>query len=142
MHRFVPPQRPQCQWNTVSKQLFSLKYVNIDNAIKEIFHLGQGTLLAKIHIKSTFCLLPVHQADRHMLGMQWNEGVYIDASLPSGLRSAPKLFNVLGLECGVSFLTHYLDDFLTVGPLNLPTESQPTYANLQVPRCSTCHREG
>jgi len=57
-----------------------------------------------------------------MLGMQWNEGVYIDACLPLGLRSAPKLFNILtdllawiSKQCRVSFLIHYID-FLTVGP--------------------------
>ena len=58
-----------------------------------------------------------------MLGMKWRDQVYIDTCLPFGLRSAPKLFNVLAdllswilQNKGVSLLLHYLDDFLTLGP--------------------------
>ena len=72
-----------------------LCYVTIDDAIKEIMRLVLGALLAKIDIKNAFCLLPEHPADRHMLGMRWNNCVYIDACFPFGLRSAPKLFNLL-----------------------------------------------
>ena len=111
-----------------AKPLCSLKYVTIDDAIKEIIRLGRGALLAKIDIKSAFRLLPVHPVDRHMLGMRWNDGVYIDTCLPFGLRSAPKLFNLLADmlawiagQNGVSFLLHYLDDFLTIGPASSPT---------------------
>jgi len=57
--------------------------------------LGKGTLLAKIDIKNAFHLLPVHPADRYMLGMQWNGSIYIDTCLLFGLQSAPKLFNIL-----------------------------------------------
>ena len=55
--------------------------------------------------------------------MEWQGAVYIDTCLPFGLRSAPKLFNVLAdflewilLNQGVTFALHYLDDFLTIGP--------------------------
>ena len=79
--------------------------------------------MAKIDIRNAFCLLPVHPADRHMLGMRWNGEVYIDTCLPFGSRSAPKLFNILAeflawiaQQHKVSFLIHYLDDFLTMGP--------------------------
>ena len=60
----------------IPKALCSLKYVAIDEAIKEIVRLGRGALLAKIDIKSVFRLLPVHKDDRHMLGMLWNGGIY------------------------------------------------------------------
>lgn len=57
-----------------------------------------------------------------MLGMNWNNQVYIDTCLPFGLRSAPKLFNILAdplswivEERGVSPILHYLDDFMTMG---------------------------
>ena len=63
-----------------------------------------------------------------MLGMRWNDGVYIDTCLPFGLCSAPKLFNLLAdmlawiaRQTRVSFLLHYLDDFLTIGPPSSPT---------------------
>ena len=109
--------------DSIPRLLCSLKYVTIDEAIKEIIQLGKGTMLAKIDIRNAFRLLPIHPADRHMLGMHWNGGVYIDTCLPFGLRSAPKLFNILAefltwiaFQSGVSYLIHYLDDFLTMGP--------------------------
>lgn len=54
-----------------------------------------GSLMAKIDIRSAFRLIPVHPADHHLLAMQWKGGVFIDTCLPFGLRSAPKLFNIL-----------------------------------------------
>ena len=100
-----------------------MSYISVDEAIKQIIALGHGTLLAKIDIKSAFRLIPVHPADRHLLAMEWKGNVYIDTCLPFGLRSAPKLFNVVAdllewilLHHGVSFLLHYLDDYLTMGP--------------------------
>ena len=75
------------------------------------------------NIKHAFRLLPVHPADRHLLTMEWNQSVYIDTCLPFGLRSAPKLFNILAdllswvtTQQGVTFSIHYLDDFLMSGP--------------------------
>ena len=95
----------------------SMTYITIDDAIQKIVALGPGTLLAKIDIKSAFHLIPVHPADRHLLAMTWRDAIYIDACLPFGLRSAPKLFNILAerilKHLGSTFLLHYLDDFLT-----------------------------
>jgi len=92
-------------------------------------------MLAKVDIKSAFCLLPVHPADRHLLGMRWRGNVYIDHCIPFGLRSAPKLFNILAdllawimENAGVSYLIHCLDDYLTMGPL----ESTRCQQNLDI----------
>jgi len=85
--------------------------------------LGCGTHLAKIDIKNAFRLLLVHPADRHLLGMHWRDGLFIDTCLPFGLRLAPRLSNILAdfmgwilQQQGVFPLLHYLDDFLIVGP--------------------------
>ena len=55
--------------------------------------------------------------------MEWNQSIYIDTCLPFGLRSAPKLFNILAdllswitTQPGVTFSMHYLGDFLLLGP--------------------------
>ena len=60
--------------------------------------------------------------------MEWRVSVYLDSSLPFGLRSAPRLFNVLAdllswftTSSVVSFSIHYLDDYLTVGPASFST---------------------
>ena len=109
----------------IPKHLCSMSYISVDDAIQKIISLGRGTLLAKIDIKSAFRLIPVHPADHHLLAMEWRGATYIDTCLPFGLRSAPKLFNVLAdllewilLHLGVSVLPHYLNDYLTMGPPN------------------------
>jgi len=68
-----------------------------------------------------------------MLCMQWNGEVFIHTCLPFGLRSAPKLFNILADHIewiaeisNVSFLVHYLDNFLTMVP---PPPVSPTCLN-------------
>ena len=70
-------------------------------------------------------MVPVHPEDRMLLGMMWEGALYVDATLPFGLRSAPKIFNTLAdvLEWilkqeGVDWVYHYLDDFLVVGAPN------------------------
>jgi len=112
----------------IPKDLCSLQYITVDSAIERIRQTGHGTFLAKIDIKSAFRLLPVHPADRHLLSMRWDQNMYIDTCLPFGLRSTPKLFNILAnllswiLEHhNVSPVMHYLDDFFTMGPAGLPT---------------------
>ena len=111
----------------IIKQLCSMSYTTVDNATQKVISLGPGTHLAKIDINSAFRLIPVHPADRHLLAMKWRDAIYIDTCLPFGLRSAPKIFNVLAdllewilLNQGVSFIMHYLDDYLTIGPPNSP----------------------
>ena len=112
----------------IPKNLCSLTYITIDSAIQGIMQLGQGTLLAKIDIKSAFRLLPVHPVDRHLLAMHWDHNLYIDTCLPFGLRAAPKLFNILAdllswilTRKGIAPVLHYLDNFLTLGPPGSPT---------------------
>lgn len=106
----------------IPKELCSMSYISVDDAVRHILDSGPGTLLAKIDIKSAFRLIPVHPADRHLLAMSWKGALYIDTCLPFGLRSAPRLFNIAAdllewilKDRGVSFVIHYLDDFLTVG---------------------------
>ena len=105
----------------IPKHLCSLKYITLEDAVQQILTLGP----------SAFRLLPVHPADRHLLGMKWNGEIYLDSCLPFGLRSAPRLFNILAdlLEWilqqeRVSVCLHYLDDFLTVGPPKSPVCQQ------------------
>jgi len=95
----------------------------VDQVAHHAVKLGRGSLIAKIDIKSAYCLVPVCPRDRKWLGMQWNGQVYVDGMLPFGLRSAPKIFNAVadGLEwCvakeGVESIFHYLDDFAVLGP--------------------------
>ena len=121
----------------IPKHLCSLKYISIDDAVQEILAHGRGTILA---IKSPFRLIPVHPSDRYLLGMSWNNALYIDTCLPF---SAPKLFNLFAdllswvLKQNNVKTLHYLDDFLLVGP---PASSQCSRHLEEVK--STCTRLG
>ena len=105
----------------IDPDLCSLSYVSVDDAAKAVAAFGPGVRLAKIDIKSAYRIVPVHPDDRPLLGMQWEGALYVDAALPFGLRSAPKIFTAIAdaiewavRQDGVSCVFHYLDDFLIV----------------------------
>ena len=85
---------------------------------------GRGSVLAKMDIKQAYRNVPVYPPppqDRLLLGMYWNDAVYVDATLPFGLRSAPLIFSALAdavlwgmQQSGVKCVFHYLDDYITV----------------------------
>ena len=107
----------------IRPELCSLHSASVDDAAEVVLRLGQGCVMAKLDIKSVYCIVPVHPDDRPLLGMRWNDGLFLDTALPFGLRSAPKLFNavadalarIFGRASG-SMPLHYLDDFLFLGP--------------------------
>ena len=119
----------------VPKELCSMHYATIDEAVEAVVDLGPGALLAKIDVKEAYRNIPVHPEDRTLLGMSWAGRTFVDCQLPFGLRSAPLLFSAVAdaLEWivrrrGISFCLHYLDDFLTVGP----AQSEVCSSNLQL----------
>ena len=75
----------------IDPALCSLKYTLVEQVAEKVFELGPSAL-AKIDVKSAYRIVPVHPDDRPLLGMLWQD---IDASLPFGLRFAPKLFNAI-----------------------------------------------
>jgi len=84
--------------------------------------LGKGSWLVKMDIKQAYRNIAVHPADCYLLGMKWEGHTYIDATLPFGLRSAPLIFSAVADMLawfmqvqGASWLSHYVDDFITVG---------------------------
>jgi len=68
--------------------------------------------------------------------MKWRIGVYIDHCIPFGLCSAPKLFNILAVlawiaqNAGISYLIHYLDDYLTMGSSTVCQHNGNTFVSL------------
>lgn len=108
----------------IPKDLFSLQYVTIDDAISMIMRVGKGALLAKLDLRNAFRLCPVRVEDRPLLGIYWDQQYYYDLVLPFGLRSSPFIFNQMAealqwICCNVfqvKDLIHLLDDYLTVGP--------------------------
>ena len=156
---FIPKRRQPGKWRLIldlsfplgrsvndgiPPDLCSLQFTTVDKAAQLITRLGRGALLAKIDISHAYRNVPVHPDDRRLLGMAWNGSVFVDTTLPFGLRSAPKIFCAISdaLEwvlCreGVSSCLHYIDDFLTAGVPN----SMQCAQNLQLLQ-SKCHRLG
>ena len=107
----------------IPSELCSLSYIRMEHVVQRLIDLGPSAQMAKFDIKSAYRLIPVHPQDRYLLGMCWDGKLYVDAALPFGLRSAPKIFTAVAdaLEWifhtqGVENVWHYLDDFITVGP--------------------------
>ena len=100
--------------------LCSLQYVLVEQAARLVATAGIGALMAKIDHKSAYRHIPVHPADQHLLGIQWNDVTYIDRALPLSLCSAPKLFTAIAdgmawaLRCEGIYNCIY--DFLFWGP--------------------------
>ena len=69
-----------------------LIYTSVDAVVERIPDLGKNALLAMLDIKQAYQMVPVHPQDWSLLGMEWEEYVYIDKALPFGLRSAPIVF--------------------------------------------------
>ena len=67
------------------------------SAISLIIKAGRGALMGKVDIKSAYRIIPVHPSDRHILGMFWQGGYYLDLALPFRLRSAPAIFLIVWL---------------------------------------------
>ena len=130
----------------IEAELCSLQYLRLDEVTEYIAKSGRGTQLAKMDIASAYRMVPVHPDDRPLLAIQWAGQVYFDTRLPFGLRSAPKIFTAVAdalqwvfEQQGVSWVAHYLDDYITMGP---PDSDQcgknlqimlETYARLGVP---------
>lgn len=133
----------------ICEDVCSLQYASLDDALRLICRLGPGTQLVKMDLKDAYRAVPIHPGDHHLLGISWNGGVYVDRSLPFGLRSAPKLYTALAdamawslFTRGIPFLLHYLDDFLFITPPNANTVpsareiAAAVFADLGVPVAS------
>ena len=110
--------------------------------MRVIVHKGRGTLLAKLDLESAYRVVPVHPVDRPLLGMEWKDQLYVDAALPFGLRSAPKIFNALadGLmwimkHRGINAVIHYLDDYLLFSRLSSKECADALSLALQLCKC-------
>ena len=106
----------------IQKELCSLSYTSVDAVAKKILALGRGSLIAKMDIKQAYRMVPVYPEDHWLLGMRWDGKVFVDKTLPFGLRSAPLIFSAVAdalvwimKQRGVSFVDHYINNFVTLG---------------------------
>ena len=81
--------------DSISKEAFTMRFSNIDEAVALVTSSGIGSYMAKMDVKSAFRLIPVRKEDWNLLGYCHNDQYYFDTVLPSGLRSSPAIFNRL-----------------------------------------------
>ena len=129
----------------IDSELSSLSYSSVDQLAALVVSEGKGSWLVKADIKEAYRMVPVHPEDQHLLGMQWDQIVYIDQMLPFGLRSAPKLFSAVAdalqwilHKKGIAKSLHYLDDYVIVAGNRRRAEQQKatmlaTFSKLKVP---------
>jgi hypothetical protein len=118
--------------NGICEDWCYLQYASVDHAVEMIRSVGIGVLLVKLDLKDAYRLIPVHPDDQCLLGISWQGHMYVNRSLPFGLRSAPKTFTAFSdmlawaVHCqGVQNILHYLDDFLLIGS---PSSSEAAHA--------------
>ena len=73
----------------------SLSYASVDHLAALVVSTGRGGFLVKADIREAYRIVPVHPQDQHLLGVQWKSAVYINKSLPFGLRSTRKIFSAV-----------------------------------------------
>ncbi len=72
----------------ISKELCSLQYASVDQAVSIILQLGPGTRLAKLDLRDTYRMIPVHPHDHPLLGIcwggqpTWTVASLLDSALP------------------------------------------------------------
>ena len=109
---------------SIPKELASVRYATIDDAIRLIKSLGKGCFLAKTDIKSAFRIIPVSPNDFPLLGMEWQGKFYFDKCLPMGFSSSCNIFETFSTalewiamnKLNASAVIHILDDFLFIAP--------------------------
>lgn len=74
----------------ISKELASITYASVDDAVGHILKLGRNSQLVKIDLKNAYRMVPVHLQDQHLLAITWEGRTYVDRVLPFGLRTPRK----------------------------------------------------
>ena len=56
----------------IPRDLCSLQYTSVDDAVGILQRLGRGTQLIKLDIQDAYRIVPVHPSDYSLLGINWN----------------------------------------------------------------------
>lgn len=106
----------------IDKDLCSMSYVKIDDAIKVILKLGKNSTMCKFDISDAFKICPYMPSQWPLFCFKWESLYYFYVRLTFGCRSSPKIFdNISQAVCyiaennfKVKNIFHLLDDFLVV----------------------------
>ena len=106
----------------IDKNLCSLSYVSIDEAINILQKLGCNSTMCKADITDAFKQLPISPKQWHLFCIKWDTKYYHFVRLPFGSRSSPVLFDKLSRAIvwiavnnyKIDNILHLLDDFLAI----------------------------
>ena len=95
---------------------------SVDRACDLVVRCGRGCFLIKIDVKDAYKLVPVRPQDWHLLGFRWRGKYYYERTLPFGLKSSCRLWELYATALHHFFeralsrrcVVHYIDDFLFV----------------------------
>ena len=107
----------------IDAELSTSVYTKVEEVAARAAANGRGALLAKVDIRSGIPPNTGSPSRPPAASHEMDGDIYVDPMLPFGLRSAPKIFNVLAdalqwhlIKPGVQVLLHYLDDYIVIGP--------------------------
>src|SRR5882724_3759437 len=102
-------------------------YESFSQAVKALWEVGRGSLLAKLDLKDAYWHIPIRRSDWNLLGFHWYDQFFYPIVLMFGGKSAPYIFNLFaeGLHCIIQWhipatVQHYLDDFLSIFKNEIP----------------------
>lgn len=106
----------------IPKEMCSVHYATVDDAVHLIKKLGKGCVMAKTDIRNAFRIIPVHPSDYNLLVFHWRDKWYVDRCLPMGCSTSCKLFEdfstalqwIAQNKLAIRDIIHILDDFLIV----------------------------
>lgn len=106
----------------IDKDLCSLSYIKVDDAINAIQDYGVNSICCKVDVCDAFKQLGILPSQWHLFCFKWHNFYYHYVRLPFGCRSSPKLFDMLSRSIcwiakhnyNINVIFHLLDDFLTV----------------------------
>jgi len=113
--------------DSISRQFTEVHYDSIDTIVEKVKQCGRHSLMAKTDIENAFRLIPIHHADRFLLGFSWEfqtqKQFFMDACLAMGLNISCQIFTrfsnalqwIMETKYGAN-VSHIIDDFCFVGP--------------------------
>ena len=100
---------------------YKLHYPTIDDYVRLILNHGPGCFLYKADLARAFRMLPADPLDYPLLGLFWNDQLYIDTAIGFGLRTGSmacqRVTNAIGYIMGTFYgatTLQYVDDCLGV----------------------------
>ena len=105
----------------IPRELATVQYAGVDDAVRYLKKLGRNAFQAKIDILQAFRQCPIRPSDYCLLGFTWRGKYYYDRCMPMGASSSCKNFEafstalewILINKYGVKVCCHCLDDFWT-----------------------------